>query len=338
MSGVEYKSPPASALCGQNTKCFMGCTYAPNQDPNDNITASDDDCANAITTMDGLKPLFLTDLGKEATGLLQNKLRQQSKQLLMLWQKLQKINTYWTKHMGMFFIPDDIPPLATYKNKMRSKGLALHHPATQILEEYTNYGCPTQTGKPWTKQEMWEAVARGPHQLALLPEAIEHFRLKAIVKVDAGQAVLVKWDDIKNAPPPQLKILPIAAIPHKSKEFRSILDLSFRLQLSDGSLQPSVDDTTIKTAPCRAIDQLGHSLAWMINTFAEAKDDKKIVMAKWDVKDGFWRMDCPEGEQRLCICPPPTTGQSSNPSHAVVAADGVGRIAALFLCGNQNEP
>ncbi len=81
MSGVEYESPPASALCGQNTECLMGCTYAPDQDPDNNITASDNDCANAITTMDGLKPSFLMDMGKEATGSLQNKLCQQNKQL-----------------------------------------------------------------------------------------------------------------------------------------------------------------------------------------------------------------------------------------------------------------
>jgi hypothetical protein len=69
-SGVEYESPPVSALREQNTECLMGCTYAPDQDLDDNITASDNDCANAITTMDGLKPPFLTDLGKEATGSL----------------------------------------------------------------------------------------------------------------------------------------------------------------------------------------------------------------------------------------------------------------------------
>jgi hypothetical protein len=199
--------------------------------------------------------------------------------------------------MGTFFIPDNIPPLATYKNEMRPKGLALHHPAAKILEEYAKYGCPTQTCKPWTKQEMWETVARGPHQLAMLPEEIEHFWLKAIEKVSAGQAILVKWDNIKNAPPPQLKILLIAAILHKSKEFRLILDLSFTLQLSNGSLQPSINNTTVITAPRGAIDQLGHSLVRMIHTFMEAKDNKKIFMANWDVKDGFWRMDCREGEQ-----------------------------------------
>jgi hypothetical protein len=200
MSGVEYESPPASALCGQNTECFMGCTYAPDQDPDDNITASDNDCANAITTMDGLKPPFLTDLVMEATGLLLNKLCQQNKRLQMLRQKMQNNNTYWTKHMGTFIIPDNIPPLATYKNEMRPKGLVLHHPVAQILEEYTKYGCPTQTGKPWTKQETWEVGARGPHQLAMLPEAIEHFWLKAIEKVNAGQAIFGEVGQYQERP------------------------------------------------------------------------------------------------------------------------------------------
>jgi hypothetical protein len=201
------------------TASIMGCTNAPEQGPDGNIVASHNNCANAMTTMDGLQPLLLTDLGKEATGSLRNKLREQNKWLWLLQQKLQKINTYWTKHKGVFFIPDDIPPLSTCRNEMRPKGLALHHPAAKILEEYRTYGCPTQTGKPLTKQEMWEEVVRGSHQLAMSPEAIEHFRLKAIEKVNAGQAVLVKWDNIKNSPPPQLKISQIAAIPHKSKAF-----------------------------------------------------------------------------------------------------------------------
>jgi hypothetical protein len=66
------------------------------------------------------------------------------------------------------------------------------------------------------KEEMWEVVARGPHQSSLSPEALAHFTEESIENVQAGQAKLVMWDDIKDDPPAQLKILPIAAIPHKS--------------------------------------------------------------------------------------------------------------------------
>jgi hypothetical protein len=69
------------------------------------------------------------------------------------------------------------------------------------------------------------------------------------------------------------------------------------LCLSNSSLRPSVNDRIIKTAPCGAIDQLGHLLSQMIHAFAKADKKDKIFMAKWDVKDGFWRMDCREGKQ-----------------------------------------
>jgi hypothetical protein len=129
-----------------------------------------------------------------------------------------------------------------------------------------------------------------------LPEAIKPFWLKSIEKVAAGQAVLIQWENIKENPPPQLKISPIAAIPHKSKAIRSIFYLSFTLSLLDGSKLPSVNTTTIKTAP-RAIDQLGHLLSRIIHAFAKAADGKKKNMAKWDIQDGFWHMDCREGNQ-----------------------------------------
>jgi hypothetical protein len=144
---------------------------------------------------------------------------------------------------------------------------------------------------------MEEAIARGPHQSALTPEALEHFASEIKEKVVSKQARVVEWDTIKDNPPPELKISPIAAIPHKSKAYRSILDLSFRLRLKNGGFRDAVNDTTVKTAPGGAIDQIGECLSRIIHAFAAAEEDAKIFMAKWDIKDGFWRMDCREGEE-----------------------------------------
>ncbi len=47
----------------------------------------------------------------------------------------------------------------------------------------------------------------------------------------------------------------------------------------------------IKTAPKGAIDQLGHSLTRIIHAFAEIEEDARVFMAKWDIKDKFWRLD-----------------------------------------------
>jgi hypothetical protein len=129
------------------------------------------------------------------------------------------------------------------------------------------------------------------------PQAMEQQLKEATDKEKKGQCRIVLWDDIKHEPPPQLKISPIAMIPHKSRQFRAILDLSFKLRLKEGGWLNSVNDGTTLSGPRGAIDQLGHSLQRVIHAFAEAADDDKIFMAKFDIKDGFWRLDCQEGKE-----------------------------------------
>ncbi len=75
------------------------------------------------------------------------------------------------------------------------------------------------------------------------------------------------------------------------------MDLSFWLRLKNGGFLNSVNETTIKSAPKGALNQLGHALSRIIHAFAEADDDAKNFMAKWDIKNGFWRMDCKVREE-----------------------------------------
>jgi hypothetical protein len=35
----------------------------------------------------------------------------------------------------------------------------------------------------------------------------------------------------------------------------------------------------------------------VIHAFTEATEDDKIFMAKWDIKDGFWRLDANERDE-----------------------------------------
>jgi hypothetical protein len=58
-----------------------------------------------------------------------------------------------------------------------------------------------------------------------------------------------------------------------------------------------VNDTTVKMAPKGALDQLGQALNCIIHAFTKANDNNKIFMAKWDIKDGFWQMDCKAREE-----------------------------------------
>ena len=57
------------------------------------------------------------------------------------------------------------------------------------------------------------------------------------------------------------------------------------------------EDTTTRTAPLGALDQMGHSLQRLIHAFAETGPEEKVFLAKWDIKDGFWRLDCKKGEE-----------------------------------------
>ena len=245
----------------------------------------------------GLMPPTLDSTGGYVTGADKSKHRIENKRRRKETLATQQPHTQWTQYKGEFEIPSPLPPLDSYRGQMCPSDVALHHPAASLLKEWATYGCPTRTGRPWTKVEMQEAVDRGPHQSALSKEAIAHFRAEVDEKIKSGQARLVAWESIKDDPPSELKISPIAAIPHKSKQFRSILDLSFHLQLKQGGILPSVNATTIKTAPKGAIDQLGHTLTRIIHAFAETEDDARIFMAKWDIKDGFWRMDAEEGAE-----------------------------------------
>ena len=214
-------------------------------------------------------------------------------------QQAQTKPTLWTHYTGDAVLPQgaDNKSRSAHLNSMCPACLALNHPAAETLLDWAEFGCPTQTGKPWSISEMEEAIARGPHQLSLTPEALEHFAAEIKEKVQSKQAWVVEWDTIKNNPPTELKILPIVAIPHKSKAYWSILDLSFQLRLKNGGFWEAVNDTTVKTAPGGAIDQLGECLSWIIHAFTAAEEDAKIFMAKWDIKDGFWRMDCRECEE-----------------------------------------
>ncbi len=249
------------------------------------------------TGTDGLGPPTLCNSDAPVTGVDKDMLRRENKIRRLQAQSQQTSTTQWSITKGEFYLPDDLPTAGDHRNRMCPSGLARIHPAGEQLESWSKLGCPTMTGKPWTIQQMTEAVHRGPHVSATTPEAMEHFAAEIKEKIAAGQARTVLWDDIKENPPAQLKISPIAAIPHKSKLYRSILDLSFSLALNNGTHLPSVNDTTTKTAPMASVDQLGHSLSRMIHAFADTTEDDKIFMAKWDVKDGFWRLDCQEGEE-----------------------------------------
>lgn len=156
-------------------------------------------------------------------------------------QRQQPQQNWWTTHEGQFVLPPPHPPPDAYRNNMCPNGLALHHPAAETLLTYAKRGCPVNTGRAWTVEQMQTAIDRGPHASALVPAASAQLDEEIREKIANGQAKLVHWNDIRLNPPPQLKISPVAMVPHSSRPYRAILDLSFPVRLSPTTSVPSVN-------------------------------------------------------------------------------------------------
>jgi len=235
--------------------------------------------------------------GEVVTGLTKEKHRLENKRNRKQKQAEQGEVEYMTQHQGNFKIPPAKDGPAVYRGSMCPSGLALYHEAAETLLEYATGGCPVETGRDWTVEMMAAAIERGPHVSAMDPEAMKILAEEVAQKELKGQCRVIKWEDIKKRPPTQLKVSPIAMIPHKSRKFRAILDLSFSLRLENGESIPAVNESSVKTAPKGAIDQLGFSLQRIIHAFAHTNPNDKVFMAKWDIKDGFWRLDAQKDEE-----------------------------------------
>ena len=112
--------------------------------------------------------------------------------------------------------------------------LAQEHPFGPTLKQYGTTGCPATIAEDWTLQELDQAVAYGAHPSAETPEASAACRQEALEKVKQKFAKLVPWRRLRAQivanRKRHTKVSPVAAIPHKSRLFRMILDLSAKGQ------------------------------------------------------------------------------------------------------------
>ena len=119
--------------------------------------------------------------GRGYHGHHKKKLRTENRRKRRALQQAQTKPTPWMEYTGDAVLPQgaDDKSRPTHRNSMCPAGLALHHPALETLLNWAEFGCPTQTSKPWSTSEMEEAIARGPHQLALTPEGLNILQRKS---------------------------------------------------------------------------------------------------------------------------------------------------------------
>jgi len=134
---------------------------------------------------------------------------------------------------------------ATQSEYPNFTGLMCPHPETNdhqafnLLLQYATTGCPADCGQPWTQAHLEAAICQGAHPSTHTPDAAMALWAEALEKVRQGFARLVMWDSIKDNPPTNLKISPLAAVPHKSCWCQAILDLSFQICLGGLKLSNS---------------------------------------------------------------------------------------------------
>ena len=225
------------------------------------------------------------------------KLNKQRRQQMQMQQPPQN---YWTQHDGSYTDPITFshPSKEDYRGGMCPSNLALKHPAASLLKEYATDGCPVDTGRRWTRQELEVAAEYGNHPME--EEAALQFYEEALEKEQRGLVEIFDWEEVKNLPdhlfPADMKLSPLSAVHHRSRKYRAILDLTWMKSGSEGTA-PSVNANTTKQAPRGSMDQIGHALQRIIHAVATAPEGKKIYFAKWDVKDGFWQMVAKSGAE-----------------------------------------
>ena len=193
---------------------------------------------------------------------------------------------------------------------MWPRAIAKRHKAAKLLEDYSTNGCPVDIGDAWSREHIIQALKRGPHKSAKEPIPAKVLREETMEKVKEGYAKIVRWKDIMHNTPKNLKISPVAMIPHKSRLFRAILDISFQLKVN-GKKLPSVNIATVIRAPQKAMAQLGSVLKRIIYQMGtNFNPDKPFMYSKVDIKDGFWRLMVNAANAwHFCYVLPPLKGK-----------------------------
>ena len=194
-------------------------------------------------------------------------------------------------------VENDVAHLGEYVSLMRPQDVAQAHTFGPTLQEWAVNGVPVDCGQQWSEASIRAAVHRGPHASALAPEAMVLLAEDVQYQVNAGFARIVRWDDIKDHIPPQLKISPVAVIPQANRRDRIILDLSFPVRVGTEILQQAVNATTITQSEPRSLAHFGTAMQRILAFMAHAPAEYPIYFSKYDISDGFWRMVVAKGEE-----------------------------------------
>ena len=96
----------------------------------------------------------------------------------------------------------------------------LNHLAGNTLMGYVVNGYPVDCSADLPIQRIEAAIRRGAHPLAKDARAAKAYRDETLARAAEKCVQIISWEELKaKGVPKNLKVSPIAAIPHKSREF-----------------------------------------------------------------------------------------------------------------------
>lgn len=172
------------------------------------------------------------------------------------------------------------------------------HPARRLLKRLKHRGAPVKfTTPPWSRQQLHDAINRGPHQSC--QQYIDFLDEEFIDMIKKGQWVILPASVALKLP--GLRVSPPGVVPQRDRRPRWICDYSWSL----------VNAETIKLAPRDAM-QFGNCLDRVLREVLLA-DPKygPVLLNKTDLSDGFYRMClCPDDIPKLGVIYPSRPGQT----------------------------
>ena len=146
-------------------------------------------------------------------------------------------------------------------------------------------GIPVNTGPPWSRKALDEAIHNGPHASACAPDMVSFIRGELRRRIQDGFSILLSAEDAVRLFGEQLKLSRIAAVPQAQRRPRLILNLS----APPDKETPSVNDTTDREIAPESM-QFGRAFPRILQAIWEADPaEGPVRVSKLDVTDAYHR-------------------------------------------------
>ena len=153
----------------------------------------------------------------------------------------------------------------------------IKHPAAPYLDRLRPIGAPVlQATKPWSRDDISTALARGSHQSAL--GHLEFLRDEMADMVEQGYWTVLPYSSVLNLS--HLRLSPLGVVPQRDRRPRIIVDYTFW----------GINDETVPLAPVDTM-QFGRALERVLRKIRNAnRRFGPTYLIKVDIADGFYRL------------------------------------------------